>query len=221
MDNIEETSTSRRRCPRTMAVSVLLALSSVLGALVQPGIAHAAVRQEIPDEQAGPPFYARIISALRGTEELSAVVFYRDPACIPGDFNLLQFFDVPGAFRCQLTVEGFVIWKNAPPPQDQAPIQQELFESGSVPVWIVATSELSAAAADGVLTIGELASLPSLVVGSASSFHETLHPTQGARTPMIQISATGSLADGGTFQLRGVSAVFQDLRNAHVRITFG
>ena len=220
MDETQARSTSWGRQHRRVIVSLALTVASMLGAFLQPGIAHAAVRQEIPGEQAGPPFYARVLSSVRGAEEVSAVVFYRDPACIPDDFNLLQFFDVPRAFGCQLTVEGFVVWKNGPPPQDQAPIQQELFEAPSVPVWFVATSELSAAVADGSLTIDELAALPSLVVGSASSFHETLHPTQGARIPMIQINATGSLAEGGTFELRGVAAVYEDLRNGHVRITF-
>ncbi|MFN2557965.1 MAG: hypothetical protein ABR592_14070 [Nitriliruptorales bacterium] len=131
---------------------------------------------------------------------------HRDPSCIPPGFNLLQFFAIPAAFGCRPTVEGFVIWKNGPPPQDQAPMQQELFENEAeaVPVWFVPTAELEAATADGVLTIAELAALPSLVRGTATSFHETLHATGGAQQDMIQMNARGTVPDGRTFQLRGV-----------------
>ncbi len=198
-------------------------MAVVLGAITAP--AQAAVRQEIPEEQPGPPFYARVLSNIAGTEDLSAVVFYRDPTCIPANFNLLDFFDIPRAFACPLTVEGFVIWKNGPPPQDQAPIQQELFENEAevVPVWFVSTSELEGAVADGVLTIAELAALPSLVRGTATSFHETLHPTGGAQQDMIQMNARGTVPTG-TFQLKGVCVTADPETDAcergHVRIQF-
>lgn len=165
----------------------------------------AAVRQEIPEEQAGPPYYARIDSEALHTEEWAVVPFYRDPECVPDSFNLLNLFDVPGAFSCPLTVEGFVIWENGPPPQDQAPIHQELRESGPVPMWFVSWPELEAAMADGVLTIVELEALPSLQVGYGDFFHETLHPVQGAQRGHIQMTARGTLEDGRTFQVHVTS----------------
>lgn len=219
MEGLDRTMTHRGP-RRRLLLRALVLMTSLGGILAQPTAAHAAVRQTIPEEQPGPPFYARIISNVSGTEELSAVVFYRDPACIPPDFNLLQFFDIPRAFGCRLTVEGFVIWKNGPPPIDQAPIQQQLFGTGNVPVWFVSTAELQVATSDGVLTIGELQSLPSLVIGSASSFHETLHPVQAAKRGMIEITASGTLSNGESFRLQGVCAVYEDCRNGHVRITF-
>ena len=220
MDRSVPESTRARERPRRAAVGLAPVLVSMLALFVTAGAAEAAVRQTIPEEQAGPPFYARIISQVPGTENQSAVVFYRDPGCIPSDFNLLQTFDIPRAFGCPLTVEGFVIWKNGPPPIDFAPIQQQLFGLGAVPIWFVSTADLTAATADGVLTIGELAALPSLIVGTASFFHETLHPTQGARVPMIEMNARGTLSDGRTFQIQGVCAVHQDCRNGHVRFKF-
>jgi hypothetical protein len=51
------------------------------------------------------------------TDEWAAVTFLRQPGCVPYNFNLLDVIDVPGAFGCPLTVEGFAIFKNAPPPQ--------------------------------------------------------------------------------------------------------
>ena len=212
---MENVMAARPGKPGRLFVGLLSTMVSVVVLLVGPETAGAAVRQLTPE---GPPFYARIVTDVAGTEDVSAVVFYRSPTCIPPDFNLLQFFDVPGAFGCSVNVDGFVIWKNGPPPIDQAPIQQELFEVGAVPVWFVATSELQDAIADGVLTIGELAGLPSLVTGSATSFHETLHPSEAAVRPMIQINARGTLSDGRTFQLHGVCAC--DRATGHVRISF-
>ena len=49
----------------------------------------AQVRTEIPKEDPGPPFYARIerqaahTNIAPHTEEWAAVVFYRSPACVP------------------------------------------------------------------------------------------------------------------------------------------
>lgn len=182
------------------------AVVGVLAVLVSTGVSAetgvAAVRQTIPDEQAGPPFYARLDEAVIQTADWAAIPFYRDPACIPTDFNLIQFFDIPGAFSCTLTVDGLVIWKNGPPPQDQAPIHQSLRGTGDVPVWFVSSAELEPAMSDGVLTIVELAALPSLQVGSADYFHETLHPTGGAQRGKIQLTASGVLDDGRSFRVQ-------------------
>lgn len=55
----------------------------------------------------GPPFYARFgENETFGDSEWVAIVFYRDPACVPDEFNLNDFFDFPGdagpgAFGCQ------------------------------------------------------------------------------------------------------------------------
>ena len=38
------------------------------------------------------PFYARTIEGQKWT----SVIFYRPPGCVPRDFNLVSFFDVPG-----------------------------------------------------------------------------------------------------------------------------
>jgi len=43
-------------------------------------------------------------------EKWAAIPFYRGPACVPEDFNLLTFFDAPRVFECPLTVAGFEIW---------------------------------------------------------------------------------------------------------------
>ena len=55
---------------------------------------------------------------------------------------------------------------------------------------------------DGTLTIGELAGLPSLLVGSASFYSETIHPTQAAQVPFIVFVARGTLEDGRLFHVQ-------------------
>ena len=86
-------------------------------------------------------------------------------------------------------------------------------------------SELQTAIADGELTIVELASLPSLVIGSASFFEfvnqiGTPRP-QGPGNGKIEIASSGTLNDGREFQFSvremGVDQISM-LR--HIRIEF-
>jgi hypothetical protein len=141
------------------------------------------------------PYYARWLPA----GEWSVVIFYRPPSCVPDDFNLLDFFDWEGAWGCGPgTTDGFSIW----PRDAQIPIQVQLAGRGAVPIYAVRTSEIEAAAEDGVLTIGEIAALPSLMIGTATSYREVLHPDQGARVPKITVVARGAFDDGRSFQFQ-------------------
>jgi len=67
----------------------------------------------------------------------------------------------------------------------------------AVPVYFVALSEYEGAIADDVLTIGELASLPSLLIGYASFLHHVIHntnqPTNHGHETLV---AHGTLEDG-------------------------
>lgn len=169
----------------------------------------AQVRTPFPSaEDPGPPFYARIerqaihTSIAPRTADWAAVVFYRSTDCVPADFNLMDFFHVPQSFGCPLKIDGFDIWRNAPPPIDFAPMMATFRGLGSVPIWFVSWPELEAAVADDELTIRELRAMNSLIVGSADRFHETLHPTDGAINPRILITAEGTLSDGRAFKLQ-------------------
>ncbi|MGH8458959.1 MAG: hypothetical protein ACRESV_06380, partial [Nevskiales bacterium] len=65
------------------------ALLAVLAAPLVIGVAQAQVRRDVPAEDPGPPFYARISrSFVVHTQDWAAVVFYRPPACVPTGFNL-------------------------------------------------------------------------------------------------------------------------------------
>ena len=175
--------------------------------------ADAAIRIEVPEQGPGIPAYARITG-----EPLSngpwviqdgawaAIPFYRLPECVPRDFNLLNLFDIPRAFACPLTVRGFEIWKNGLPPVDLAPIQTELRGLGAVPIWFVRWNELQAALADGTLTISELWAMPSLRIGAASFFQESLQPVGAPATRRsLQIVAHGLLSNGTSFQVEVAS----------------
>lgn len=184
---------------RFTAAAALVALGTIP--------AWAQVRTPFPEEDAGPPFYARVERSSVHTEivphtgEWGAVIFYRLPSCVPPAFNLLDVFDVPGAFFCPLTIEGFEVWRHGPPPADLAPMQARFNGLGAVPVWFASWVELQQAASDDVLTIGELLALPSLQTGNALFFRETLHATGGAIQPKLTMVAIGTLGDGQSFYL--------------------
>ena len=171
---------------------VLIVLAMILGGQ------QTALANTRTIENGEVPFYARI-EATDGN--LVAAVFYRPPECIPDDFNLLVFFDPEHAWDCQApTTEGFMVWKNGPE-VDPGPYLSVLKGRGAVPIWFVSLPDFEDAAADGELTIGELASLPSLQVGYASFYQETLRPYEVAVTTTVLVEAHGTLVDGRDFKL--------------------
>jgi hypothetical protein len=205
----------KRRLEVAGAVAVFLIGVSVVAL-------HANVLLRFsPDEGGGVPAYARIeLGLVHHTADWAAIAFYRDPGCVPPDFNLLDFFDAPRAFECTLTVEGFEIWRNGPWAGDAGPIQTVSAGLGAVPVWFVRWDELEEAIDDDSLTIDELAALPSLRIGSAASFRETLHPYGNANQTKTQIVAEGTWNDesnGGMFFFQ-VEETHNQLK--HVMIEF-
>lgn len=217
------TAAETRKEKTAMATSLLarvrpfVLLTVVVGVLL--GVAQSA-SANVRVEGGDTPFYARISSNLIfHTDEWAVITFYRPPACVPEGFNLLALVDVPGAFFCgPPTIDGFTIWRNGPE-IDPAPIQVEFQGLGAVPVWIVGWPELQAAIADDTLTIGELAALPSLLVGSASFYQETLHPIQMAQVLVLEFVIRGTMEDGRSFQAQGV-VTGNAVRVKHVRIGF-
>jgi hypothetical protein len=161
------------------------------------------------------PCYARIgREEIYHTDEWAAIVFYRPPEYVPGDFNLLDFYDFAAVGK-PTTTDGFIIWDAEP--WVSAPIQINLHGLGAVPVWFVRWPELQGAIADDTLTITELGALESLLIGSASFYEETLHPDGGVRVPMIEFVAHGTLEDGQSFQ---VHAALITVGVTNVRIAF-
>jgi hypothetical protein len=169
------------------------------------------VRTDWPSaEDPGPPFYARTEHAppfVFTDGEWAAIVFYRDPSCVPADFNLVQFFNPPAAFGCQPTTQGFSLWQGEA--MSGAPKIANTSGAGSVPVWFVPLQAVNQVTQDGILTIGELQSLDGLLVGYADHYDETLHPHPlppelgggGHPNPKLVVDANGQLEDGRQFKL--------------------
>lgn len=153
------------------------------------------------------PFYARFgENETFSSGEWTVIVFYRPPDCIPADFNLNQFFHFPGetgpgAFACTPpTTTSVEYWANNPQ-TDPAPLIAEMTGRGAVPVWFISKSEMETAVADGIVTIGELAGLPSRLVGTAATYTELLHPSQSNAQSLIQFAAEGTTEDGRSFKV--------------------
>ncbi len=153
----------------------------------------------------GPPFYARFgENETFGDSEWVAIVFYRDPACVPDEFNLNDFFDFPGdagpgAFGCQPPTTDVVEYWAGEPGSGPAPALSEMTGRGAVPVWFFTRADIDAAKSDGMVTITELEGLTSRRVGSAATFTEYLKPSQSNAAPLLRFMAEGTLEDGGAF----------------------
>ena len=152
------------------------------------------------------PLYARFQPDLIVNDgKWVAIVFYRPPECVPENFNLLVVVDFD-AFACTPpTTDGIAVWLGEP--GASPPLQLHLHENGLVPVWFVAWDEMQAAIADNELTMPELEALPSLLVGAADFYSETLHADDAHNVPMINYVAKGSLEDGRSFYVHA-QAVF-------------
>ena len=154
-----------------------------------------------PGESAGPGYYALFLRGFVPNDNgWVGIVFIRSPECVPAGFNLLDWFDRPAAFGCQLMVEGDEWWHSLSEPP---PFQTRERGLGAVPVYFVRLSELEAAIADDVLTIAELQALPSLLIGSASYLLQVVHnsnqPTNHGHETLV---SRGTLEDGRTFEFR-------------------
>ena len=155
-----------------------------------------------PAEQPGPRYYALFQRGFAPNDNgWVGIVFVRDPSCVPAGFNLLDWFDSPPvAWACKLTVEGEAWWHDVLVPP---PFQTRAHGLGAVPIYFVRWSELQAAIADDVITIGELESLPSLLIGTASFFeqiaHNTNQPTNHGHETLV---SRGLLEDGRAFEFR-------------------
>ena len=193
METLDLTRDKKKTTTGRRARAALMVVTTTLTVGLMGQSAQAAENLRFPGESPGAPAYARVAPDLT-TDEWAPVVFYRQPSCVPADYNLLRFIAGPRAFACPLTVAGQEVWENGPG-QDAAP-KQSITRGRDVPIWFASASELQAAAGDGVLTIGELSSLESLVMGTAHTYQEVLRPGE-----LIVINARGTLADGRAFRL--------------------
>lgn len=191
---------------------LLLAISFMLAAPLQA----QPVQLDFPSASPGIPGYARIhiseietgnVGNVPRDGEWVAVVFYRDPDCIPLDFDLGQFFHFPGpggpgAFGCQLLTEGMELWANGPDMGDMAPVYMRARNAvPDLPIWFIDRDEFDQELADGSVFINDLVALPSLIRARAWWFEEYINPTGGAADPALSLRANGRLESGGRFSL--------------------
>jgi hypothetical protein len=137
--------------------------------------------------------------------EWVAIPFWRAPESIPAEFNLLDTFD-PEAVDLPLLVEGFLRWTG------EGPASWEARGRGAVPIWFVRAPDLQAATADGELTIGELASLDSLRVGTADFYQEQNHIYGLHQVSHYTLVSSGELSDGRSFKLLFVEVNLEFVR---------
>lgn len=188
-----------------------------------PGV--GLVRVAFPEQDPGGPFYARVspypefLNQVFTDGRTVAIPIYRDPSCIPGDFNLFQAFDFPseagpGAFGCPLLVSGtFLIEPGAP--LGTFPVQVNT--RGPAQIWFVDHDEFVTRTSDGILPMARLAEeFTSLRIGTADHFMELLRPRLDARHQVV-ITSHGSLADGGRFRL-SVNHMNNELRSISIRL---
>lgn len=206
---------SRTRQPpatlRSAILSTALLALFIAEAPIQAETELPSLKLDFPLESPGIPAYARLELLIPGfdvpnNDEWAAIVFYRDPSCVPTDFDLGQFFHFPGpqgpgAFGCRLLIEGFEHWLNGPG-DDPAPIYVRSRNAvPSLPVWFVSSAELGALFDTGMVFIDEIKALPSLIRGSAWWFEEALYPNGTAPDPALTFQAQGRLETGGKFTL--------------------
>lgn len=129
--------------------------------------------------------------------EWAVIPFYRTPD-LPADFDLLNDYD-PDVFDKQLHIKGWVEVTD-----DFLPFRSLARGTGAVPIIFVKWTELQDAMADGRLYVGELAAMESLRVGTASYFQEENHIYGVHPVSHLAVVARGTLADGGSFDVRVV-----------------
>ena len=198
----------------TGLISAIIILFAVFAALAGSSTAAAdegLVRTTWPSQDdPGMPFYARVELLppyIFNNGEWAAVVFYREPECVPGEFNLIDVFDFQGAFGCPHTVHGTSLWHGEV--FNGAPKIIDISGNGAVPVWFVPWDAVKERAhADGVLTKNDLEAIDGRLVGYAEQYTETLHPHAdpnigggGHPNPKMIVNAQGQLEDGRAFKL--------------------
>ena len=206
--------------------SFLLIAVGILIATCQAQAQNGLVQSEWPSNQdPGMPFYARVEifePYIFNDGEWAVIIFYRDPACVPDDFNLITLFDVPAVFGCPHTVHGKSLWDGEM--FNGAPKVVTMSGNGQVPVWFVPWEEVaSMAQPNGILTKRDLMAIEDREVGYASRYSERLQPHPdpafgggGHPNPKMIVTADGLLEDGRRFDLH-ISWINDVVRSIKIR----
>jgi hypothetical protein len=193
--------------PDVASTAAVASIEPVKGVSAMSAAGRQPIILSLPADSPGPPIYAAIARFFMNTDgEWVAIELVRERSCIPGDFNLMQFSDIPRAFGCHLTIGGKEWWY----PEDLAdgpwthvppfPFQARLVGLPGMLMYFVKLSELNATIADGILTIGELESLPSFLAGHVDSYLQVQHNSNLGQAPgHSDTTSRGRLEDGRSF----------------------
>ncbi|HET9587888.1 MAG TPA: hypothetical protein VFO91_03770 [Anaerolineales bacterium] len=98
-----------------VGITLVLTLAAAIAWPQAAAADGGPVRTTFPSEDnPGPPFYARFQDSppyIFSDGEWAVIYFYRDPNCVPANFNLLLFFDFADSFGGPLEVHGFDLWE--------------------------------------------------------------------------------------------------------------
>jgi hypothetical protein len=174
----------------------------------------ALARLDVPVESPGIPYYVRLSRSGDGTSssgwvvpanaDWTAIVFYRDPDCIPMDFDLGFGIDPPGpdglgAFACKPLFEGFDLrFSTLDPflPPDYVFMRNS---TADMPIWFVQSQEINELLDRGFVYLDEIEVLPSRVAGRAWQFEEQIRPFGPNPEATVRVTARGGLENGGQF----------------------
>lgn len=157
------------------------------------------------------------------TDAWAAIVFYRDPECVPTDFNLLSFFDFDfgRVFSCTSLVDGFSLHVE---PNGVTPPKQSNLSGNAVAIWFVPwDNEFQEAVDAGTLTITQLENMDGLRKGVATQFREILNSVENHPVPKINIAARGYIlpeSGGGSFvyNVNWPGLTVDDVKNVKIEI---
>jgi len=174
------------------------------------GLPHLALaKYNIPVESPGHPYYAHLSSfgdswMAPGNDEWTVIIFYRDPACIPAEFDMSVGLDFPGPqglgfLACPATYEGYQLHFSSPDPflnPDYLFMRNSTLE---MPMWFVSTRELRELFERGFFQMADIETLPSRVSASAWQFEAQMEPYGFNPELKVRFNARGRLETGGQF----------------------
>lgn len=175
------------------------------------------------------PFYARaeppadVGGFAYHTDEWAAIVFYRDPSCVPEDFNLFQFYDFNfgAVFGCMSLVDGFALHVE---PDGVTPPKVSNLSGTAVEIWFVPwDDEFQQAVEAEALTVDQLENMDGLVKGIATQFREVLNSVENHPQPKINLTASGYIlpeSGGGSFSygVHWPGLTVESVRNVNIEI---
>jgi hypothetical protein len=177
-------------------------------------------RVTFPDPDPGIPAYARVATVVNQfyhADGWLAIPFFRDPACVPDDFDMLALFDFPGpdgpgAFGCALRHSGHYLVEAGALPGTFPRLY--VSTGDAVPFWFVRWGDFQTAMADGPVTLPRIRAMNPRM-GTATVFRETVQPRLTEH--LVITDATGRLDDGTPFEFH-VTHVGDETRRIRIRL---